>query len=86
MFMMLKKIIGEEICHSIYWYAKANSKYIKYYDKNKEFSYLDANNLYGKQCRKSFQKKIMNGSKVFRNSMNILQNTKKVIYPSYLKK
>ena len=38
------------ICHSIYRYAKANSKYMKDYDKNKEFSYIQycgANNLYG---------------------------------------
>ena len=24
------------ICHSIYRYAKANNKYMKYYDKDKE--------------------------------------------------
>ena len=47
--------MGEEgirggICHSIHRYAKANKKYMKNYDKNKESShiqYLDANNLYG---------------------------------------
>ena len=27
------------ICHYIYWYAKANNKYIKDYGKNKEMSY-----------------------------------------------
>ena len=38
------------ICHAIHRYAKANNKYMKNYDKNKESSYiqyLDANNLYG---------------------------------------
>ena len=38
------------ICHSIYWYAKANNKYMKDCNKNKDSSYLqfwDADNLYG---------------------------------------
>ena len=38
------------ICHSIYWSAKANNKYMKDYDKNKELSYIwycDVNNLHG---------------------------------------
>ena len=48
--LMVEKGIREGICHSIYWYAKANNKYMKDYDKNKELSFLqywDANNLYG---------------------------------------
>ena len=43
-----KGIIGR-ICCFIYGYVKANSKYTKDYDKNKESSYLqywDVNNLY----------------------------------------
>ena len=50
---MVEKGIRGGICHSIYRYAKANNKYMKYmkdYDKNKESSYLQyrhVNNLYG---------------------------------------
>ena len=28
------------ICHSLYRYAKENNKYMDYYDKNKELSYI----------------------------------------------
>ena len=50
MLLMIEKGIRGEICHSIKRYAKANNKYIKDYDKNKESSYLkywDVDNLYG---------------------------------------
>ena len=50
MLLMVEKRIRGGICHSIYRYAKANNKYMKYYDKNKESSYIqywDVNNLYG---------------------------------------
>ena len=50
MLLMVKKGIRGGICHSVYEYAKANNKYMKDYDKNKESSYLqywDVNNLYG---------------------------------------
>ena len=33
---MVGKGIRGEICHAIHWHAKANKKYIKDYDKNKE--------------------------------------------------
>ena len=49
MLLMLEKGIKVEICHSIYQYTKANNKYMKDYDKNKESLYLqyyDLNNLY----------------------------------------
>ena len=50
MLLMVEKEIRGGICHAIHRYAKANNKYMKKYDKNKESSciqYLDANNLYG---------------------------------------
>ena len=50
MLLMIEKGIREGICHAIYQFAKANNKYMKDYDKNKESSYLnywDVNNLYG---------------------------------------
>ena len=50
MLLMVEKGIRGGICHSIHRYAKANNKYMKNSDKNKESSYiqyLDANNLYG---------------------------------------
>ena len=48
--LMVQKGIRGGICHSIYRYAKANNKYMKDYDKNKESSYnqyWDLNDLYG---------------------------------------
>ena len=50
MLLMVEKGIRGGICHAIYRYAKANNKYIKNYNKDKEESflqYLDDNNLYG---------------------------------------
>ena len=34
MLLIVEKCIRGGICHFIYRYAKANNKYIKYYDKN----------------------------------------------------
>ena len=50
MLLMVQKGIRGGIDHPIYQYAKANNKYMKDYDKNKELSYIqywDVNNLYG---------------------------------------
>ena len=47
---MIKKRIRGGICHTIRRYPKANNKYMKNYNKNEEYSfleYLDANNLCG---------------------------------------
>ena len=50
MLLMVGEGIRGGIPHSIHRYAKANNKYMKYYNNNEESSYiqyLDANNLYG---------------------------------------
>ena len=51
MLLMLEEGIRGGICHSVFRHAKANNKYVKDYDENKESSFLiytDYNNLYGK--------------------------------------
>ena len=40
MLLMVEKGIREGICHAIHLYAKANNKYMKDYDENRESSYL----------------------------------------------
>ena len=50
MLLMVEKGITGWICNAIHWYAKANNRYMKYDNKNKESSYLNywgVNNLYG---------------------------------------
>ena len=37
---MVEKCFRGRICHAIHRYVKVNNKYVKYYDKNKESSYL----------------------------------------------
>ena len=40
MYLMVEKVMWGEICHDIRQHLKANNKYMKDYDKNKESSYL----------------------------------------------
>ena len=50
MLIMHEERIRGGMCQATYRYAKANNKYMKNYDKNKESSFLiydDANNLHG---------------------------------------
>ena len=50
MLLMIEKGIRGGITHVIHRYAKANNKYMKNYDKNKESLYtiyVDVINLYG---------------------------------------
>ena len=66
--LLVEEGIRGGICHSIHRYAKANNKYMKNYDQNKESSYiqyLDANNLYGWAM---FQKLPVNGFKWVKNT------------------
>ena len=49
MLLIVEKGIRGRICHAIHRYVKANNKYMKDYNKDKEESfleYVDANNLY----------------------------------------
>ena len=48
--LMVERGIRGGICHAIHQYVKANNKYMKDFDKNKESSYLkcwDVSNIYG---------------------------------------
>ena len=64
MLIMFEERTRGGICQAAYRYAKANNKYMKKYDKNKESSFLiydDANNLNGWQCVKSYSYAILIG-------------------------
>ena len=41
MLLMVEKIVRGGICRAFHRYAKANNKYMKDYDKNKESLYLN---------------------------------------------
>ena len=67
MLLMVEKGIRGGIVDAVHKYAKANNKYMKNYDKNKESSYLmylDADNLYGWAMS---QKLLVNGFKWKKN-------------------
>ena len=49
MLLMVKKGIRREISHTVHRYVKANNKFMKHNDKNRESSHLkywDVNNFY----------------------------------------
>ena len=71
MLLIVEERIRGGICHSIHRYAKANNKYMKNYDKNKESSYiqyLDANNVYGRAISQELP---VNGFKWIKNTSKI---------------
>ena len=58
MLLMVGKGTRGVRCHSIYQYTKANSKYMKYYDKIKKSSYIQyrgVNDLHGWAMSQNFQ-------------------------------
>ena len=72
MLLMIEKGVRGGICHAMYHYMKANNKYRKNYDKNKESSYLmywDVNNLY--EWAISQKQSILIGLKKHLNLMKI---------------
>ena len=74
MLLTVEKGIREGICHSIYRYAKANKKYMKDYDENKESSYLqywDANNLYDWAMSQKLPVNDLGKQKILLNLMKI---------------
>ena len=74
MLLMVEKGIRGGMCNSIYRYAKANNKYMKGYDKNKESSclqYRDVNNSYRWAMTQNLPVNNLSGSKILLNSMKI---------------
>ena len=74
MLLMVEKGIRGGVCHAIHRYPKANNKYMKDYDKNKESSYIqywDANNLYGWEMS---QKLPTDGFKWKKKCQNFMKN------------
>ena len=72
---MVEKGIRGGICHAIHRYAKANKKYMKYYDKNKKSLYLkycNVNNLYGWAMSQKLPVNSLDGSKILLKLMKIL--------------
>ena len=58
MLLMVERGFRGGIYHTINRYSKANNKYMKEYDKNKESSYLKymyVNNLYGSAMSEGYQ-------------------------------
>ena len=65
---------------SIYRYARANNKYIRHYDKNKQWAYVqhwDVNLHVVGQCCNIFQYILLSESKIILNLMKIKKYNEK---------
>ena len=71
---MVKKGIRGGICHTIHRYTKADIKYMKDYDQNKESPYLkycDVITYMDGKYAKSYLKTVLNGLETLLNLMKI---------------
>ena len=85
MLLMVEKGIRGGMCHAIHNYAKANNKYMKNYDKNKESSYiqyLNASNLYGWAISQNLP---VDGFKWRKKLLKFNEDLKRVIKDIFLK-
>ena len=85
MLLMVEKYIRGGIYHPIYRYAKANHKYMKDCDNNKESSYphySDVNNLFGWTMS---QKLPLNIFKLIEDILNLIKTLLKIIMKKVMK-
>ena len=85
MLLMIEKGIIGGTCHAIHQYVKANNKYMKDYDKNKEHLYLNywgINNLYGWGMSKTFP---VSGFKFVEIHFNLVRTLYKTIVKIVIK-
>ena len=78
MLLLIEIGIRGAICDAIYRYAKANNKCMKYYDENKESSYLiycNVNNLCGQEMP---QKLLVNYFKRVKDMSKFDESYKKI--------
>ena len=75
MLIMAEKWIRGWICNAIHRCGTANNKYMRNYDKDREWSYimyLDANNLYGWSISQKLPVNDFKWKKIFLNLMETL--------------
>ena len=83
MLLMVEKGVRGGVCHTIHQYAKANYKYMRDFDKNKELPdrkyYWDINDLYGWVIS---QMLLANGFKW----LKLIQNLMKILWRAIIMK